>query len=410
MHRLQQSPKLFDLLRNSSGTELHVQDRLRREFPAELVRAACELAELRRKAHGKFTRAEQMWFNRRGLEQATSEPVARHKAKRFSGPVRDYCCGIGSDAIALAGTCKVLAVDCAPAACLRTQWNAEVYGVTATVQTVCADVTTLTPGRELVHIDPDRRPGTGGRTVRVEDAVPGLDFLLQMMRLFRGGAIKLSPAGNFTGKFPDAEIELVSLAGECKEATVWFGEPAEAGLWRATVLPQDATLTGHPLESFAEVRPVGRYLYDPDPAVVRSGLLDLLSEQSGLFRIDAEEEYLTSDRLIDSPFVRAFAVLDVLPNNVRAIRQAVRRTEIGQIEIKCRRIPIRPESIRSGLPLSGTAPGVLVFARCAGKARAVLCRRIARGTGSGTMANTPDKPGGSIDCSGILLRDGDRPA
>ena len=378
MHRLRQTPELFDRLRNSSGTELHVQDRLRQEFPAELVRAACELAELRRKAAGKFTRARQMWFDRRGLEQATSERVARHKAKRFSGSVRDYCCGVGSDAIALADTCEVLAIDRAPAACLRTQWNAEVYGVTSAVRTVCTDVTMLAPGTELVHIDPDRRPGSGGRTLRVEESVPGLDFLLPMMQSFRGGAIKLSPAGNFTGKFPDAEIELVSVGGECKEATVWFGELAEPELWRATVLPQNATLTGRPLESYSEVGPVGRYLYDPDPAVVRSGLLDLLAEQTGLYRTDADEEYLTSDQLIDSPFVRAFAVLDVLPNNVRAIRQAVRRAEIGQIEIKCRRIPIRPESIRSGLPLSGSRPGVLVFARCAGKARAVLCRRISR--------------------------------
>ena len=378
MHRLRQSPGLFDLLRASFGSELHVQDRLRREFPAELVRAACELAELRHKAAGRFSRAGQMWFDRRRLEQSTSERVARYKAKRFAGNVRDYCCGIGADTIALAEHCEVLAVDCAPAACLRTQWNAEVYGVAASLRTVCADVTTLTPGAELVHIDPDRRPGRGGRTIRIEEAVPGLEFLRSMMQSFRGGAIKLSPAGNFTGKFPAAEIELVSLDGECKEATVWFGELAEPELWRATILPQNATLAGRPLESYSEVGPVGRYLYDPDPAVVRSGLLDLLAEQTGLYRTDADEEYLTSDRLIDSPFVRAFAVLDVLPNNTRAIRQAVRRAEIGQIEIKCRRIPIRPETIRGGLPLSGSRPGVLVFARCAGKARAVLCRRISR--------------------------------
>ncbi len=59
-----------------------------------------------------------------------------------------------------------------------------------------------------------------------------------------GGAIKLSPASDFAEHFggPGIEVELVSLNGECKEATVWFGAAATCRR-RATKLPENVTWT-----------------------------------------------------------------------------------------------------------------------------------------------------------------------
>ena len=48
-----------------------------------------------------------------------------------------------------------------------------------------------------LHIDPDRRPGSGGKVIRIEDYLPGLETLLELIPQFQGGAIKLSPASNF---------------------------------------------------------------------------------------------------------------------------------------------------------------------------------------------------------------------
>jgi hypothetical protein len=373
LHRLREAGEIFVRLRESSMPELALQQQLRREFSDELVRAAITLVELRRKGEAKFSRAAEMWFDRVGLEQATAEPVARHKAKRFAGRVWDYCCGIGGDALALADGCEVVAVDADPAACLRTTWNAEVYGVAQSLPVVCADVERLhVPRRNLVHIDPDRRPGGRGRVGRVEDCRPGLPFLLDLTRTFAGGGIKLSAAANFMGKFPGAEVELISLAGECKEATVWFGGLAGKESFRATVLPAGETLAGNPLDALSEVAPLGEYLYDPDPAVVRSGLVDLAAEQLALWRLDEAEEYLSSDQSVASAFVRRFKVLAELPNNERAIRNYFRESGFGQVEIKCRHVPIAVEAVRRKLPLAGNRPAVLIFAKLGGKTRAVV--------------------------------------
>lgn len=373
LRRLRETPELTAAIAEAKESDLALQKKLRKEYPDELVRMALTLTACRKKAGEKFPEADRLWFDRTGMEQATHSAIAEHKAKRFQGTVWDLCSGIGADAAALARRCEVIGVDLNPANSLRAEWNAEVWGTSA--QFITADVLTLPLSDDLVHLDPDRRQSGGKRGVKIEDYVPGPEFLAGLMQTQRGGGIKLSPASNFGGKFDGAEIELCSWKGECKEATVWFGELAGEFPYRATVLPANATLVGDPLEHLGEVTALGGYLYDPDPAVVRAGLVDLLAESEGFGRLDSAEEYLTSDRVIDSPFVERFRVIADLPNQSRAIRDFFRNSGFGQLEIKCRHIPLQVEKLRREIPLPGNDAGVLFLARLQGKARAVVAVR-----------------------------------
>ncbi|MBD3671921.1 MAG: hypothetical protein HUJ26_00210 [Planctomycetaceae bacterium] len=368
-------PRLFERIAQFSGSELKLQTELRKDYSSELVSAAMTQVELRHKASEKFSRSERMWFDRQGLEQATSETVSRHKAIRFEGEVFDLCCGLGGDTIALAEKCAVTAIDRNPASCLRTWLNAEVYGCQQNIDLRCEDVTGCDPSGRLIHIDPDRRPG-GSRVIRMEDAEPDLLYLKELMSTARGGAIKLSPAANFIGKFPEAEIELVSLHGECKEATVWFGELAEPGVYRATSLPAGETLVGDPLMVYCRQSELDRYIFDPDPAIVRSGLIELLAEQKELQRLDDAEEYLTGDYLPETSFLRSFEVIDVLPYQEKELRKYFRKANFGQLEIKCRHIKVPIESLRRKFTLQGEEAGVLIVLREQGQSRAVVCRRV----------------------------------
>lgn len=381
LRALRASSALFETIAHpdSEETEFHLQQRLRSEFPVEMVIAALTLQDIRRKAAAskKFARAEQMWLTPTGLEQATAESVARHKAQRFEGSVWDYCCGIGGDSIALAERCEVHSVDLDPAMCLRTEWNAEVYGVRERVQTLVADVSLPSDHTGLLHIDPDRRPGGRQRMMRIEDYSPSLDVLRALMSQFRGGAIKLSPASNFGGKFPGAEIELVSLHGECKEATIWFGDLAGDQSFRATALPSGETIAADPMSARADIATTRAFVFDPDPAIVRTGLLDVLAEREQLARLDDAEEYLTGDQPLVSPWMQTFRVLEVIPNNDREVRAACRRFGFGSVEIKCRHLPIDVERVRRKLPLEGSRPGVLLFARVLGKAQVIVAERNA---------------------------------
>jgi len=380
LRNLAQTPDLLEQAARTAGTSLQRQAGLREQYDAELVRAALLLTELRLKARRKFTRADQMWFDRTGLEQSTTELIARHKARRFEtcpGPIFDLCCGIGSDSIALASLKKeVVSVDQSAAACLRTTLNAAVYGVGEFLRPQAAEATSLKLSGELVHIDPDRRAGKH-RAFRLEDYAPSLEFLQQLTQRTLGGAIKLSPASNFGGKFGHNEIELISLEGECKEATVWYGALSGSLAMRATVLPSGFTLAGNPWEFRPHVGPLQRYLYDPDPAIVRSGLLDVLVQQQSVQRLDATEEYLTSELRVATPAMTGFEVLANLPNNDREIRKAIRSMELGELEIKSRHVPTNVEAMRKKMTLTGSGKAVLIIARLDGRTRALICKRIA---------------------------------
>ncbi|MDA1165732.1 MAG: class I SAM-dependent methyltransferase [Planctomycetota bacterium] len=377
LRELKATPQIFERLAEGYESELGLQKQLRKDFSSDVVRAAITQTDLRRRAAARFSRAGEMWFSPKGLEQATSEVVAAHKAGRFAGRVYDFCCGIGADSVALGlRGCDVTSVDLSPPCCLMTEWNAEVYGVADRIAVVGSDIGDVKLRDGLLHIDPDRRPGAGQRVRRVEDCEPGLSVLLELTSQFPGGAIKLSPASNFGGKFANCEVELVSLGGECREATIWFGELAGDASFRATVLPSGATLSAEPLSAWTNVGELGAWIYDPDPAVVRSGLVDALAERLGLRRLDDAEEYLTGDIWVDSPFVRPFEVLENLPNNDRDVRRAFGRYKFGEAEIKCRHVPIQAEVVRRKLPMEGQGVGTLIYTRQAGRTKVVICRRF----------------------------------
>ena len=385
---LRSTPELLLAVQEGAGAELGLQDRLRKRFDADLVRTVFRLCDARSRAESRFSRGEEMWLDRVGLEQATSEAVAIHKAQRFSGPTWDLCCGIGGDALALGATCDVVAVDRDPARALCCHWNSGVYEVGDRVAVLVADIRQLGPFGGLVHIDPDQRPDGRRRSHRIEDAEPGREYLEELVSVRsgspEGGAIKLSPAANFLGKFSGCEVELVSLGRECKQAVIWFGAlagPPPAGqpqLFRATSLPTGETLYGHPLSAEFRMEDPGEYLLDPDPAVVRSGLVDRLAEVCGGWRLDDREEYLSADKPSETSLAQCFRIEAVTANKTRAIRDAARAAGFGPLEIKCRHVGVDAEVLRRKLKLEGDRPGVVIVARIKGRTRAVIAHRVIR--------------------------------
>jgi len=379
---LQEHPDLFEELKTSTMSEMERQNSLRKRFTSDQARALLALHDVRQRAATKFSRADEMWFHRTGMEQSTSEAVARHKAKRFQNgavsEVVDLCSGIGMDSIALAENgLTVTAVDQSELSAEYLKRNAAVYGVADQITTCIADVNEFDVVEKIIHIDPDRRAGRQ-RAIRLEDYTPPLEYLQRLTEKSPGGAIKLSPASNFGGKFLGCEVELISLHGECKEATIWYGSLRSESDFTVTILPTGFTVTGDPWLARAPITPLGSYIYDPDPALVRAGLIDVYCEQAGLSRLDDAEEYLTSDEPVSSPAVACFEVLADLPNNDKAVRKYLRGQSFGQMEIKCRHVPVNADQYRKKLPLNGTDPGVLIIARVQGKTRTILAKRIAQ--------------------------------
>lgn len=383
LKRLRGTPQIFADIAACSPAERSSQRRLRQLYDEELVRAALSLDEARARAAGLLPSADRLWLTRIGLEQATAWPVAQHKARRFADrrlpdgdALVDLCSGIGVDAAALASVAPVIAVDLDPAMCLRTEWNAMEWGTPFPVASQCLDVTGSDWSRQIVHVDPDRRAGRDRPVKRLEQYQPDLAWMQQLVSTAAGGAIKLGPASNFMQKFPGCEIELISLDGECREATVWFGCLAGRESFRATVLPGGETIAADPLSAWApQATACDAWIFDPDPAVVRSGMLDAVAEQLGLARLDPEEEYLTGAQDRPSGFVTGFEVEAILPNSMRELKHWLRTDPSPYYEVKCRHIPVDAAAFQRQLPKGSAAPRVIFLARVDGRARAIVARR-----------------------------------
>jgi len=381
LQQLRHSPEIFARLNAHAGSELAIQQQLRSDYSADLVTAAIGIHEARRKAVGKLPDADQLWLTRVGLEQSTAWQVAQHKAQRFPDgeQVLDLCSGIGVDTAAQLTRGSVQAIDLSPAMALRCRGNNELWNAEhiSRLETAVQDVHDVHLPGMLLHVDPDRRQGRDSAPRRLEQYTPDLAWMQQAVQTAAGGALKLGPASNFMQKFPGCEIELISLFGECKEATVWFGSLAGEFAFRATHLPSGETLSADPLSAWCpEADAVAEYILDPDPAIVRSGLLDVCAEMHSMRRMDKEDEYLTSDVLPDTHFVSAYRTEATLPNNLREIKRYL-RTHPGQhYEVKCRRLSVDANAIQKKLPRGAGPPRVLFFVRHAGKAAVVVSQRV----------------------------------
>ena len=368
--------------------------RWRASVSPDRVSAALWIRDGRRRGAAKFTRADRMWLEPTGLEQATAEPVARHKARRFDCQrVVDLCCGIGGDTVALAATSQVVAVDLDPGMCRRVSWNARVHDVAERVLAVRGRAEGFPiPSGSWVHIDPDRRRMPAGRARRIHGYEPGLDFLQDLIRATPAGAIKLGPASDFEAHFsdPSLEVELISLNGECKEATVWHGALATCRR-RATCLPEGSTWTDRDGSgsAHAAVGPVLGWVFDPDPALLRSGLIDGFASHHGLTRFVAGTDYLTAGERTDLPFLSAFQVIEELPLDMKTLRREIAVRGIGSLEIKVRGVEIKPEAVRAALKPRGGETGTLLIAGCPwslpgrGAATVILAKRWAFGSARG---------------------------
>lgn len=377
--RLKATPEIFELIAHCTALELAGQKKLRDAFDQELVRAALSVHEARTRADGILPLAEKLWLTRVGLEQSTAWDVAQHKARRFqdAAHVFDLCCGIGVDAGNLAAVTHVVGVDNSPSMGVRTTWNIDIWGHSERFESRCQDVSGFDWAGEIVHVDPDRRSESDRPTKRLEQYQPNLEWMKKLTRKAAGGGIKISPASNFLQKFPGCEIELISLNGECREATVWFGSIAGDHAFRATVLPSGESISAEPLSAWTNTTPaVGAFLLDPDPAIVRSGLLDVMAEKHQLLRLDDEEEYLTCDQQPHTSFVTAFQVETVLPNSLKALKQYLRADPSQYYEVKCRRLPTDADAIRRKLPTGDKPPRVIIFARVAGRGTIVVANRM----------------------------------
>jgi hypothetical protein len=363
---------LSDQDRIGPAAEIALGQRLRSRYPADLVVSALAEHDLRVRARAKFARADRMLFTRDGLEQASAEAIARHRAGRYAGfdRVADLCTGIGGDLLALAPGRSALATDLDEVHLRMALENASAYGA-AEPAALRADVRDLRlASLPPVFIDPARR--TGDRRLPAGVSEPPLGWCLALADHVAAVGIKAAPGLPLDLVPPGWEVEMIADRRDLKEAMLW--SPALATTpRRATVLPGGDSLVAIPGAALPCAEP-GAYLLDPNPAVTRAGLVQELGRALGAWKIDARVGFLSADRPLATPFGRLLVVEDSLPWNLKQLRALLRDRGAGAVEIRKRGSAVDVEDLRRRLQLQGDRQLTVVLTRVLDRPWALVCR------------------------------------
>jgi hypothetical protein len=362
LRRLAAAP---ELLAAAVPGDLRVATALRATWPADLVAAATEQAALRARAAGRLRDASSMLLTAAGVAQATSAVVAAHRAKRIAASassVVDLCCGIGSDLRELvAGDVHAVGID-------RDETHAWCASYNSGAPVAVADVRDVRlTGVDAVYVDPARRSGD-----RRGGSEPPLSWC-QALPVDRV-AVKAAPGLALDDVAAGWEVEFVAEGRDLKEACLW--SPAWASspaARRATVLPAGVSLLADPSTPPAPVRPPGRYVVDPSPAVTRAGAVADLAALLGSWQIDRRIAFLCNDLPTPTPYGRLLEVAASLPFGVKPLTAELRRLDVGAVDLRRRGLAGDVDDLRRRLRPRGSRHAVVLLTRVADKPWALVC-------------------------------------
>jgi hypothetical protein len=351
---------------------------LRKHVAAAQAAALFELAWVRQRATTKFTDGHRLWFTREALEQASHERVAQARLMHIAPAthIADICCGCGGDAMTLATVAPTIALDADATRIALAQANLAERNLDTTC--IMADATTyaVPDSVDVVFFDPGRRQH-GKRIFDADDYIPPLSLANQWRRPGRRIIIKCAPGIDYT-QLPFAQpcaIDCVSLYGDMRETLIMLDMPYD---WQrqATVIHADGVhrLTNQPDTTRVPISAPQAYIYEPDSAVIRAGLVTHLAACHDLQMIDPHIAYVTGAIVVNTPFARCWHVIDTLPFNERLLRQRLRQLDGGAITVKKRGSPVDTDALAKRLSHPNGVPYVVILTRVSGQHTALICQ------------------------------------
>ena len=339
-----------------------------------LASLALTQVDLRARAAARLGDAFGAWlWTPASLEQATRPHVAARRATRVAAfgarRAADLGCGAGADTIALAlAGLHVTAYDLDPDAVTATRHNADIMGV-ADLVTVhladarAADLTNI----DVAMIDPARRDASGRRLMRPHQWSPTYAEVLDLATRVPSLVAKLAPGIDHGLLPPASDTEWVQDGTDLVEATLWLGAlSTHSGRSAVLVSPTgELTTSERDLPSQAPtVGEPGAVLYEPEPAVIRAGLVGVVAAATMGWLLDPAIAYVTAANHTETPLATSYDLISEVPFAVKKLRAELQARGYGNVIIKKRGVALDPEELRRSLRLQGNGPtATLVMTR-----------------------------------------------
>lgn len=373
---------------------LRSSEHLRRDFPdadPSLIAAALTQVGLGQRARTRFgsLAGEYLWTSD-GLEQASRPGVARYRADRLRAlgvsVVADLTCGLGADATAFARAgLDVVGIERDPDVAELARINARRANLGARIAVTTGDCTDPAILGQLPtqawFIDPARRDPTAARrrdgsTRRIDDPhawSPPWEWVRAQAERAEVLVVKAAP-GIAHGELDGAATEWLSQDGSLLEACAWWGG---AGPQRAAVLLDasgvvrlrvEAAGVDVPAEPGTHLPHTGDLLLDPDPAIIRAGVVTEFGEAVGAQLVDERLAFLTAQpgRLRAGAWVgsRVWQILSWGDYQPRQLTAIAAEHGITRIDVVGRGRTLDATRVRRelGLPGGPGAAGTLIVA------------------------------------------------
>ncbi len=373
-----------------------------------LVAAVLTQVRLRRRARPRLgDLAERLLLTEDGLEQATRTVVADLRAARYAAAgathVADLGCGLGLDSAAFArARLQVTAVERDPVVAALARHNLSALGHADRVEVVEGDVTD--PGLldpvlaavDAAYADPARRDPArrrDGRSARVADPQawsPPWSWVEAVAARVPRTAAKVAPGIDHASIPRGGCGTWTSVDGQLVEAELAWPALASHGVRRLAVAVRgDRTdRIGSHLDLADEVPPpvgpVGRWLIEPDDAVIRAGLVGPLAGTFPGRLLDPRVAYITVDQeeRRPTPLWTEFRVRRALPYDLRTLRAALVAEEVGHVVVKKRATSLDVDDVRRRLDLPrARGSAVVLLTRIGDDPWALVCDPARTGAG-----------------------------
>ncbi|MDO4927702.1 MAG: SAM-dependent methyltransferase [Corynebacterium sp.] len=330
----------------------------------DAARAVLELATARANAADKFPIGWLMDHD--SAQQATSNQVIAQRGVRIAhafpqGVVHDVTCSIGTESALMGDGLRYIGSDIDQQRLRMAREN------NPDAAWFRGDATTMTSNADVIIADPARR-SQGRRIARPEDLIPPLPVLLDLYK-GRPMAIKCAPGLDFSEW--DGVVSVVSVRGGVKEACLYTPEFSFQGESReACVIRADGVdIVTDAIEASVPAAEPGRFILDPDGAIVRAGLVQHFAAREGLWMLDPQIAFLTGERIPTG--YSGFEFIQTC--SLKKLRPTLKELDAGSAEILVRGVDVDPDKLRKTLKLRGKRAMTVVCTRIGRQGIALIC-------------------------------------
>lgn len=300
------------------------------------------------------------------MEQCSSTHTANYKASLVEGETfADLTGGFGIDTFALSRRFKHgYHIEPNNALSELVQHNASVLNISNLefIQDTMEESLSQIPNVDCLYIDPSRRDSHGNRVVCLEDCTPNIiEWKSTLLGKCKKLMIKLSPMIDIKRsllQLPEtSDIYTIAVNGECKEVLLILEagkDPTDRCIHTINILKDGYQIFETTASEEVDAMPtltntLGRYLYEPNAAVLKAGTFKSIATRFGLEKLHPHTHLYTSDILAKDFPGRIFNVDDSYSFNKKEIKKAL--GDIKKANVAVRNFPLTAEELKALLKI-----------------------------------------------------------